>query len=869
MKIFTMARNETILLIMSSFVLLCSCGGNRYLSEFQTNIPPTGRAMAIDIDKKDENFVFVASETGGLFKSQDAGINWESVRSLPPFKITDVKVSPKNSDVIVVSSQEHFRTNTDGGIWVSNDKGISWKHVQLQATSSNRCTKRISAYSISFVDDSPILLVGTDCGLFKSTDNGITWSHVPVDATNAILPEKKQDAIISVLSIDEDFIIALNRVRPWQSNLYITKDGGLNWSKLQGFDFTNYGNHAIAKSPINDDHIFITTGKDLLYLSEDSGANWEKITTPEIDKQNRQSFIQCVVSTSLNPNEIDIYFGNGIWLYKKSFISRQNELVELETGWKQINLDHADPTHIGFGKDGITPKIMVSDAGLNQTSDMGLSWKMSGKLTQGYNALQITEVTGHQISGYNGSKNKYIYFGTQDNSMWSTDFSGNVWDKSIGTEGYYIELERHIRQSDNNKITYHDAGWGKNIVSDVGFANHKDWTNPPNYIPTSQERMNGFTDGSIGAPAFINKNKYVQVNTYPKNMRTLFLTDDLGVNWTPRFQTNYEVASLPFIARGKNGLVIFLAIRTGFFYKNNQRFPRYELIQIDNLELNPSHKFVNHTGSLGTFPTQFAWYEVFGVNKNNSEHIIIPDTQNDKILETRNGGITWTENTTLKELLTNNGQYLFSNGEFSLVDIIDFNPCNPDHIVIGTSQNGLFHSHNSGQNWYQIEGTKEIPFISDVFFDFDESLVISSYGRGLFRYKHNISCKKPQRDWLRDPPDWIDGPNTDFDPVGPIALLEVAKPYIQINGGGTVSNTFKIGETLQITGLNFEDFADENIEIKIDGKKTEDDIIVDDYGNFIFSHKVNENIGNHLVEVIINNSVIDVTRFLVVLNEGE
>ncbi|MBK8551281.1 MAG: hypothetical protein IPL53_09565 [Ignavibacteria bacterium] len=80
---------------------------------------------------------------------------------------------------------------------------------------------------------------------------------------------------------------------------------------------------------------------------------------------------------------------------------------------------------------------------------------------------------------------------------------------------------------------------------------------------------------------------------------------------------------------------------------------------------------LNGFGSLGIFPTMFKWYNVLGVNPNNSNHVIIADVANSKIKVTWDGGKNWFDDDEITELVTAYGTYKF----YAIVD------CCPKIIV--------------------------------------------------------------------------------------------------------------------------------------------------------------------------------------------
>jgi hypothetical protein len=108
------------------------------------------------------------------------------------------------------------------------------------------------------------------------------------------------------------------------------------------------------------------------------------------------------------------------------------------------------------------------------------------------------------------------------------------------------------------------------------------------------------------------------------------------------------------------------------------------------------------------------------------------DVQNDTIIISHDGGQKWSPDDKLANLITDNGDYLFSKGRFSLVTNITFDPERPCRILIGTRQNGVFYTVNGGHDWQKVSGSKYLYNISSFFFA-GKHIYASTYGRGLFR----------------------------------------------------------------------------------------------------------------------------------------
>jgi len=142
---------------------------------------------------------------------------------------------------------------------------------------------------------------------------------------------------------------------------------------------------------------------------------------------------------------------------------------------------------------------------------------------------------------------------------------------------------------------------------------------------------------------------------------------------------------------------------------------------------------------IGTFPNAWHWYSVFAVDPNNSQHLIAADGGSNKMVVSTDGGVTWSPDNLLTNLVTNFGEFDFT---ASCVDIvcftqatnIAFDPSNGNRIFVGTRQAGIFASLDGGATWGMLRGSNLVPNVSSFFFDeVQNDVIISSYGRGLWK----------------------------------------------------------------------------------------------------------------------------------------
>src|SRR5947208_5630987 len=147
-----------------------------------------GRVSDIAIDPHNPFVFYVGLGHGGVFKTNDNGVNFEPIFDKQPMlSIGALAVAPSDSDVIWVGTGEaNDRNSSDwgDGVYRSTDGGETWQNVGLK---ESRTIARIvvdpkkpeTAYVAAMGN---LWKDGGERGLFKTSDAGKTWKlilHAP------------------------------------------------------------------------------------------------------------------------------------------------------------------------------------------------------------------------------------------------------------------------------------------------------------------------------------------------------------------------------------------------------------------------------------------------------------------------------------------------------------------------------------------------------------------------------------------------------------------------------------------------------------------------------------------------------------------
>ncbi|MDA3886346.1 MAG: T9SS type A sorting domain-containing protein [Candidatus Delongbacteria bacterium] len=237
-------------------------------------------------------------ENGGLYYTNDAGLNWSIIDSVPngsTYGISGISIEPKNEDHILIGVSSSGEPDFSWGLMESMDSGTNW----------NILTEEYTYYDISINplnNQNLFSIVYTgymDYYLAESNDGGITWT-----------PDYTEDWVTSLYA-DKEF--NLYAAEGWENtfdgNVKKSTDAGDSWTYIdtlcagRGVNLRN----RCETNYSNMDNIFFGTYCGT-YKSNDGGLNCEL--------KNKNIFNSYIKDIEINPINNDIvYVGGyqGLW----------------------------------------------------------------------------------------------------------------------------------------------------------------------------------------------------------------------------------------------------------------------------------------------------------------------------------------------------------------------------------------------------------------------------------------------------------------------------------------------------------------------------------------------------------------------------
>lgn len=497
--------------------------------------PGIGRVNAIRVDPTDENIIFIASASGGIWKSIDGGINWNTTMdALTILGTSDIAIAPNNSNIIYAGTGDRDGLSTFGiGVMKSIDGGATWSETDLwsQNPANGKIINRLAINPIK----STSLFALTPSGIYYTGSGGDDWDRVykPSGITQS---ESYKNIVYH--PTDTNTIYAVG------TKLNISRDGGVTWSTNTNGINNNFGRAEIAVSADQPDLIYLlTTDSDQnftgIYKSTDKGLNFtQKINAsvnilgydPEGNDDRSQANYDLAIAA--NPENANEFYTGGInlWYSRNGGSSIQNYNY-----WRYNdpnNYTHADIHFLNYQHGNI---YCGSDGGIFISKDNGITWKDYSK------NLNITQAYRIGI----GQDNQVSY-GSQDNG--SGILNNHHFLHIYGGDG----MESIIDPNDND-IVYVESQYGNIQKTEDGGE-------------TLRQKKPKKRSGAWVTPFIMNPGNSLELYV---GYQELWKTLDGGNTWDSitTFANGSDIAALEIAWSDPD--YIYLAKETDFYYTHD------------------------------------------------------------------------------------------------------------------------------------------------------------------------------------------------------------------------------------------------------------------------------------------------------------
>jgi hypothetical protein len=699
-----------------------------------------GRVNSLGVDRSTPGRVYAASEFGGLFRSTDNGLTWAHLDGHVPTVTWDVKVDPTNSNRVYATSFYDGRTNSRSGINVSTDGGTTWTHPVTATPPVDFCQAEIrrtelAAFGIA-IDPANAnhVFIGTNCGLAISLDAGVTWTFR--DPTPADRADDIGDLVVhhgGIIDVCGD-----------DGHLRST-DGGATWTTATTQPLQS-GRCSITASSDESYVLFAVVGTSI-FESDDGGQTWPT-TYANPSPQGRIPFLATNKRSGAN---YDLWFGDvrlhrGTCTTPSLAVPGGAQRCNASTAWagpftRTVGA-HDDSGDIAFVP-GVAadacPAFFSSDGGVFRNTLTASPACHTPVWTQ-------PTVTPHALWNYTfagvsrpGVTTEHLYLGNQDNGTFGALNGGApsvTWNNERCCDGF--DANGDATRGLTTVCCFGGGRATRLFISGPGLtgASPEISTYPPGNMRSFEQ---------LEAIVTFRPNEYAIATS-----TGVFVTPNIGagpITWTQLGAANSPPApcGLQFATSGGTPT---------FFVKSGG---------CDGDRQGTLWRYVG-TAPGGTWqqvltPPGLGGFGIYAVDPNDPQRLIashLGAATGPEIVLTGNGGTIWNRLAALDTLMTGAGtfKYLNQTGPRAFASLVGypqptlvaFDSSDPDLLVAGGADSGVFISTNGGTRWQLVTdpispGTSGVPHIPRPYyahFDHDPpggdiNLYLGTRGRGAWR----------------------------------------------------------------------------------------------------------------------------------------
>src|SRR5688572_27515861 len=204
----------------------------------------SGRFVDMDVVESNPYIMYVASATGGMYRTTDNGITWTPVFEREAVhSIGDVAIYQPDPNIIWVGTGERANRQSvswGDGVYKTSDGGKTWTNVGLKTSMHiGRIVTHPSNPAVVYVAaQGSVWGAGGERGVYRTMDGGKTWQrtlHVDDDtgATDVAMDGNDPSVLYAATYQRRRTAFGFNGGGPG-SALWKSTDAGATWTKLTG-----------------------------------------------------------------------------------------------------------------------------------------------------------------------------------------------------------------------------------------------------------------------------------------------------------------------------------------------------------------------------------------------------------------------------------------------------------------------------------------------------------------------------------------------------------------------------------------------------------------------------------------------------------
>lgn len=245
-----------------------------------------GYLQHASFSKADPDRIFLATDVGGCYRTDDGGRTWRMLHGALPSgegstQVRGILAHPTRRDTFLIAAGS--RWDAPLGVFRSDDAGATFT-LTLPARFEGNDGTRGEGFVLAADPSQPERVYAAPIGLgpHRSDDFGRTWQSLGLTGVYA------RDLVVDRANPDRLWVNAANRgdqtwdapegKRPFQHGLFVTADGGTTWERLPGDELPI----EMVQDPVDASLLHASFRKTpQLRRSRDGGRTWLPYDNPD------------------------------------------------------------------------------------------------------------------------------------------------------------------------------------------------------------------------------------------------------------------------------------------------------------------------------------------------------------------------------------------------------------------------------------------------------------------------------------------------------------------------------------------------------------------------------------------------------------
>jgi len=654
-----------------------------------------GRATTFSVGHANDDVVYFATESGGLWKTADGGDTWSPLLDDQcSLSVGAIAVDPLDNERVFVGTGEvHplYPGNISCGILVSDDGGQTWNRYADQPFEISGAIQPFLKIVATVIGQgqsaSTVVFAVNKAGIFRSENGGQTWTEVLDGFGDDLVVDPQNGSVLYAAIGDPD--------GSQENGVYKSTDAGITWTRLNLNLPYDPGRTKLAKSNGQQVTLFAAV-HDIansrlggLLKSTDAGNSWTALAANGVTCTTDCDLYPALAVSPTDPTVI-FYSSNGL---QRSTDGGENFSTPILLGEKH---------YVDFDSQNTNKIYRTAGRYMAASADNGGTW----------NGLGTSTDTWPQVSRYNPG------------------LATSSTNSNLATVG---EVPRSLRiyEGNNswNRGSINACGAGFSAIdqgNDTILYTTCRWMLPnPSYKRFFMKNSNGGNDNYyfVKINGLDTQDKALDIppmhisSTFPNRLYfgtyRLYRSSDRAENWSAisgDLTGGGTNSGISYIAEAmSDSNVIYVTSNTGKVFYTGDGGGTW----IDRSSGLPGHAI----SSIAVHPANadIAYVTFLGFDA-------------EKVYKTTDAGMSWVD--------------ISANLTSAPVNKIVIDPSDPQHLIVGTDY-GVYRTINDGVSWLDFNHGLPKTVIMDVVYQpATDSLWAATHGRGIYRASSDVNSPR-------------------------------------------------------------------------------------------------------------------------------